>query len=1092
MAERCGTVAVDAAISTVPSRTKRAPRWRGAGRTRDARSGGRPTIPTDRFFECPVLNSPYDVPARHWELDDSGQPTNRIVDRRRRVSFVTPIPKPRKRKGSQRELIFDAAARRLATGSQQYDLTETIDSVRGAVDRWRALPEARWRVTPETARLLRHWRRHRFADFRPFFCQVEAVETAIWLTEVAPTLGHAGRRFLDHLGAANAEANPDLKRLALKLATGAGKTAVMAMLIAWQTVNAVRRPNSRRFTRGFLVTTPGITIRDRLRVLQPNDPDSYYRGRELVPADMLGDLERARIVITNFHAFKPRETMAVSKGGRALLQGRAGQGPELRTLETEGRMLRRVMPELMGMKNVMALNDEAHHCYREKPGEAEEGDLKGDDRKEAEKNREAARLWISGLEAVGRTLGLARVIDLSATPFFLRGSGYAEGTLFPWTVSDFSLMDAIECGIVKLPRVPVADNIPGEEMPKFRNLWDHIGKRMPKKGRGKAGGLDPLDIPVELQTALAALYGHYERTFEMWRDAGIGVPPCFIVVCNNTATSKLVYDYLSGFSRENADGSTTPVPGRLALFRNFDEHGNPLARPRTLLIDSEQLDSGEALDRGFRAAAADEIDRFRREIVARTGDRRQAENLTDQDLLREAMNTVGKAGRLGGETRCVVSVSMLTEGWDADTVTHVLGVRAFGTQLLCEQVVGRALRRQSYDVNGDGRLDAEYADVLGIPFDFTARPVVVPPPRPRDVVQVKAMTPERDACEIRFPRVAGYRVELPQERLDAKFDDDSTLVLTPALVGPSVTRNEGIVGEGATLSLEHLEGTRGSTLLFHLTQRLLETKWRDPGEGPKLHLFGQLKRVARRWLDGHLVCEGGTRPAQLLYQELADMACERITRGIVASHMGGSPIAAVLDPYNPAGSTRHVRFATSKQTRWETDPSRCHVDWAVCDSDWEAEFCRVAEAHPRVLAYVKNQGLGLEVPYRSGSESRTYLPDFVLSVDDGRGADDPLHLIVEIKGYRGEDAKDKKATMETFWVPGVNHLGAYGRWAFAEFTDVYGMEEDLRGLIEARFEDALEPFLREPGPDAARHPIRAGGSQPDIEDIPRRRNALPG
>ena len=1017
---------------------------------------------TDRFFERPVLNSPYEYPARHWELDESGQPTNRVADRRRRFSFVTPIPKPKKRKGNQGEMVFDAKAASLSTGDQQYDLTEIIDSVRREVDRWRALPEAEWRVTPETARLLRHWRGHRFAGFRPFFCQVEAVETAIWLTEVAPAPGASVRRFLDRLAAVNAEANPDLPRLALKLATGAGKTVVMAMLIAWQTVNAVRRPNSRRFTRGFLVTTPGITIRDRLRVLQPNDPDSYYRGRELVPADMLGALERAKIVITNFHAFKPRETMAVSKGGRALLQGRGARNPELQSLETEGQMLRRVMPELMGMRNVMALNDEAHHCYREKPGEIdEEGDLKGEDRKEAEKNREAARLWISGLEAVGRTLGLARVVDLSATPFFLRGSGYAEGTLFPWTVSDFSLMDAIECGIVKLPRVPVADNIPGEDMPKFRNLWDHIGRKMPRKGRGKGGSLDPLSIPVELQTALEALYGHYERTFEAWREAGIGVPPCFIVVCNNTATSKLVYDYVSGFSRENADGSTTLVEGRLRLFRNFDDYGNPLPRPRTLLIDSEQLDSGEALDSGFRAAAADEIDRFRREIVARTGDRRQAETLSDQDLLREAMNTVGKAGQLGGKTRCVVSVSMLTEGWDANTVTHVLGVRAFGTQLLCEQVVGRALRRQSYDLNEDGLLDAEYADVLGIPFDFTARPVVVPPPRPRETVQVRAVTPDRDACEIRFPHVAGYRVELPEERLEAAFDDDSTLVLTPDLVGPSVTRNQGILGEGVTLSLEHLEGMRRSTLLFHLTRRLLETKWRDPGEEPKLHLFGQLKRITRRWLDDHLHCKGGTYPAQLAYQELADMACERITRGIVARHMGDKPIAAVLDPYNPAGSTRHVLFATSKKTRWKTAPSRCHVNWAVCDSDWEAEFCRAAEAHPRVLAYVKNQGLGFEVPYRSGSESRTYVPDFVVLVDDGRGADDPLHLVVEIKGWRGEDAKDKKAAMETFWVPGVNRIGAYGRWAFAEFGDVYEMEEDFRSLVEARFEEALAPFLRD-------------------------------
>ena len=973
------------------------------------------------------------------------------------MSFITPIPAARKRRARQQEMVFDQAARALATDGQQYDLTAIIESVRHSVGEWRRLPRAQWWVTPETARLLEHWRHHQFSDIRPFFCQVEAVETVIWLTEVAPGPGREGRQFVQRLGAANEEANPGLARLALKLATGAGKTTVMAMLIAWQTINAVRHPGSRRFTRGFLVVTPGLTIRDRLRVLQPNDPDSYYQSRELVPRDLLGDLGRAKIVITNYHAFMPRETQEISRGGRALLQGR---GPELRTLESEGQMLQRVMPGLMGMKQIMAFNDEAHHCYREQPEqESDEGKLTGDDREEAKKNSEAARVWISGLEVVQRKLGLSRAIDLSATPFFLRGSGYAEGTLFPWTMSDFSLMDAIECGIVKLPRVPVADNIPGADMPKFRNLWEHIGKRMPRKGRAKSGALDPLSIPVELQTALEALYGHYVKIFDQWREAGIEVPPCFIVVCNNTSTSKLVYDYISGFQRQHEDGSSSLENGRLELFRNFDDYGNPLARPHTLLIDSEQLDSGEALGRDFRVAATDEIERFRREIIERTGDRRQAESLSDHDLLREVMNTVGVAGRLGGATRCVVSVSMLTEGWDARTVTHILGVRAFGTQLLCEQVVGRALRRQSYDLNEEELFDVEYADVLGIPFDFTAEPVVAKQQKPRETVAVRAITPDRDACEIRFPRVQGYRVELPEEHVDATFDADSTLVLTPEIVGPSITHTAGIIGQGVDLNLIHRRDLRLSTLVYHLTKTLLEKHWRDPEQNPKLHLFGQLKRVTRRWLDDHLVCKGGTYPAQLMYQELADQACTRITRGIVARHLGERAVTAVLDPYNPTGSTIHVNFTTSKRTRWQTDARRCHVNWVVCDSDWEAEFCRFVESQPAARAYVKNHGLGLEVPYRYGSEARTYLPDFIVLVDDGRGEADLLHLVVEIKGYRREDAKEKKATMETYWVPGVNHSGAYGRWAFAEFTDVYTIGNDFATAVGAGAHEQVDELM---------------------------------
>ncbi len=1013
------------------------------------------------FFERPILNSPYEPPRRHWELDPEGRPTQRIVEGRRRAALITPVPKPKKdtRRAGRRAaeasrqsaFAWEEEAGATSDGTA-YNPTPIINELRDHVDAWRKLPRPEdWKVTPETARLLAHWRHHRFEGIRPFFCQLEAVETAIWLVEVAPELGQRVRKFWAHIEAANAEANPELLRIALKLATGAGKTTVMAMLIAWQTVNAVRRPNSKQFSRGFLIVTPGITIKDRLRVLQPNDPDSYYRQREIVPPDMLSDIDRAKIVITNYHAFKLRERMEVARGTRAVIEG--WRKAKLSTVESEGQMLARVMPELMAFKNIVVLNDEAHHCYRARVRDYEgssEDRLEDEEKEEARANNEAARLWISGLEAVKRKLGISLVYDLSATPFFLRGSGYREGTLFPWTMSDFSLMDAIECGIVKLPRVPVADNVPGGDTPKFRNLWEEIKKspqRLPRKGRAAgAKGYDPLKLPPVLCSALDALYGHYEKTFEAWRDAGIGVPPVFIIVCNNTSTSELIYKYVSGFERENPDGSTTLENGRLKLFRNYDDHGNRLPRPNTILIDSAQLESGEALHPEFHKIAADEIERFRREMAERTGDARAAEAIDDAALLREVMNTVGKKGRLGEQVRCVVSVSMLTEGWDANTVTHILGVRAFGTQLLCEQVVGRGLRRQSYDLNEQGLFDVEYVDVLGVPFDFTAQPVVAPPTRPRETVRVHAVRPERDALAIVFPRVEGYRVELPGERLEAAFGPDHVLHLTPSLVGPSVTRNQGILGEGVELTLDHLREMRTSTIIYHLTRHLLYDKFRDPGEPPKLHLFGQLKRITRQWLDGgFLQCSGGTYPAQLIYKEIADMAAERIKAAITAKVAGERRIKAILDPYNPTGSTAFVNFTTSKPTRWETDPRKCHVNWVVCDSDWEVEFCRVVEAHPRVLAYVKNQGLGFEVPYLLGSTPRRYLPDFIVRIDDGRP--DPLNLVVEIKGFRGEDAKDKANTMRTYWVPGVNNLGRFGRWAFAEFRAVYHIQEEFDRLI---------------------------------------------
>lgn len=302
---------------------------------------------------------------------------------------------------------------------------------------------------------------------------------------------------------------------------------------------------------------------------------------------------------------------------------------------------------------------------------------------------------------------------------------------------------------------------------------------------------------------------------------------------------------------------------------------------------------------------------------------------------------------------------------------------------------------------------------------------------------------------------------LPEETVNAVFNDDSTLVLTPELVGPSITRQEGIIGEGIELTLAHTRNMRISTLLYRLTHHLLYTQFRDPGEEVKLHLFGQLKRIVKQWLDQHLQCKGDTYPAQLCYLQLADRACERIKQAIDRANIekGASQIQAVLDPYNPMGSSSHVNFTTSKTERWQASSQHCHLNWLIVDSDWEAEFCRAAEAHPKVRSYVKNHNLGFEVPYLIGAETHRYRPDFILKVDDGQGPDDLLNLVVEIKGYRGEDAKDKKAAMETRWLPGVNNARQYGRWAFAEFTDVFAMQQDLGDKVDAQMDAMVKSVM---------------------------------
>jgi len=1019
---------------------------------------------TNKFFTEPILNSPYEEPSRHWELNSEGQPTQKITNSRRLANFYTSaIPAPQKSKGRVAEpaqtpdlgLFQDETARAISTDDDKYELATTINALRILVKEWRDKDYKGYGITPETERLLRHWRHHKFSGVKPFFCQIEAVEIAIWLTEVAPKT-ERGKQLIEYLGRTNDKHNPGLNRLALKLATGAGKTTVMAMLIAWQTINAARHPKSKTFTNGFLVVTPGITIKDRLRVLLPTDAESYYQTRELIPQDMLPDIQRAKIVITNYHAFKQREKTDVSRVGRGLLKG--WNGPPLNTAESEGEMLRRVMGSLMNMKNIMVFNDEAHHCYKAKQNGIEEiiiqeGEDKREASQEAEENNEAARLWISGLEIIQNRLGISRVFDLTATPFFLRGSGKKEGTLFPWTMSDFSLMDAIECGIVKLPRVPIADNLPDSAsvMPKFRELWKHIGKYMPKKGRANypPATLEQKNY-VLLINALSAMYGHYEKTYRLWEEENQRVPPCFIIVCNNTSTSKLLYDYISGYVPNNGE---TPVMGRCPLFSNFDENGQPYARARTLLIDSHQLESGEKLSDDFRKIYALEIERFRREALERGGALADAlqsgKSLDDAAILREAMNTVGKPGRLGGGVRCVVSVSMLTEGWDANNVTHVLGVRAFGTQLLCEQVIGRALRRRSYELNENNLFNPEYADVMGIPFDFTSEPVLAKPAPVVDSVRVQACRPERDCWEISFPRVMGYRIDLPKEQLRAEFGQDSILTLTPELVGPTEVKQSGIIGATDDLKVEYKSDIRRSSLIMRLTQHCMR-RWMDDSGNMPLHLYSQLKAIVGQWLDGCLKCSDGVSEAYLQWKHLAEMASERIYSAViragVADNPEAPPISALLDPYNPTGSTSYVNFQTSKKSRWETK-CRCHLNYCVYDGEWEAEFCRVAEQHPKIRAYVKNYNLGFEIPYSHGGEQRTYIPDFILKVDDGYGEDNPLNLIVEIKGQRLEDDKAKSEAMETLWIPGVNRLKGYGKWAFAEITNVYEIERAIDDIV---------------------------------------------
>ncbi len=994
------------------------------------------------IIENPVINSPYEEPKRYFRFTDEGI-TNEVVEPRRISSYFIPIAKPKK-KSNQRELSFDTEWTQDRIKENKF-----INQIRDRLALWRT--GGYGGLTKTTARLLEHWKQPDRA--RLFFCQVEALETIIYITEVAKR----GDAWIENvLREANEETNPSLFRIACKMATGSGKTVVMAMLITWQVLNKLANPKDIRFSDTFLIVTPGITIRDRLRVLLPNDPQNYYRAWDIIPPEWVNELGKTKILITNFHAFSLREKNNAGKLTKNILTN----GKESPFTETPDQMVRRVCRELGNKKNIVVINDEAHHCYRHRVTD-EDVSLKGDERKEAEKREEAARVWISGLEAVNAKLGIKAVYDLSATPFFLRGSGYPEGTLFPWVVSDFSLIDAIECGIVKVPRVPVADNSMTGDQPTFRDLWLRIREHLPRKGRKTAAVSGEPKLPAELQAAFHSLYGNYEKYYRLWEQnseaSAKGItPPVFIVVCNNTNVSKLVFDYIAGWEKTLPDGSTIVVPGQLSVFSN-EENGGWSARPNTILIDSEQLESGEAMSAEFKKIASREIEEFKSEYRTRFPGR-DAENLTDEDLLREVMNTIGKPGKLGENVKCVVSVSMLTEGWDANTVTHILGVRAFGTQLLCEQVVGRGLRRRSYvsepqscHLNGQEVVfegfSPEYAEVYGVPFSFIPCSGSNPNPQPGpEVTHVRALE-ERIACEISFPRLMGYRYDLPAERLETTFTEGSRLVLSTKDI-PTKTENAPIIGKSSIHTLDDLKQKRVQEVAFLLAKLTLEKYFSDDAGNLKPWFFPQLLRIAQQWLAECVIYKDNTFPQLLLLLEFAHDAADRIYKAIVAGDTGDRSLKPILYPYDPIGSTRYVAFDTRRPV-YATCPEKCHVSHVVADTDsWEQKLAQTLEDMKEVACYVKNHNLGFTIPYTLNGEEKNYIPDFIVKLDDGQGKENTLNLILEVTGENRKDKEAKASTARTLWVPAVNNHGGFGRWAFLEITDPWDAQNTIRTFLK--------------------------------------------
>jgi len=1071
-----------------------------------------PVPPTrhDVVIENPIINSPFDEPQRHFLFTDSGI-TNQIVPGRRVSTYYVPVPKPRSRKAQPKDMFGWTEDRAVEN--------KFIEQVRARVALWRQGGYVG--VTSTSLRLLNHWRNPE-RERRLFFCQIEAVETAIYLAEVANS--HGDQWIENVLQGANQDANPLLYRIAFKMATGSGKTAVMAMLISWQCLNKIANRQSKIFSDTFLIVSPGITIRARLRVLTPNDPENYYARLDIVPSYMRSQLEQAKIAITNFHSFQLKEKFKAAKITKDVARDPGQPSP---FVEDAGEMVRRVCRDLgKNPKGIIVLNDEAHHCYRRRPEPAVPDEkLTGEDRKEAEDRNRDARIWISGLEAIKKKLGIRVVYDLSATPFFLRGSGYREGDVFPWVVSDFSLIDAIECGIVKVPRVPVADNAMTCESPTYRELYDRVRDDLKQISRRPAGSEPALDMfPKELEGALLSLYANYEKSFQRWeqnteaRKRGV-TPPVFIVVCNNTKISDLIYKWIAGYESrtdipvcpESDDAETGPksrekktaktdknVPstvkaGNLPLFRN-EEDGRWLRRPNTVLIDSTQLESGEAFTAEFKAAAAVEIEEFRDELRERYPGR-DVSAISDEELLREVMNTVGKPGKLGEHIRCVVSVSMLTEGWDANTVTHILGVRAFGTQLLCEQVVGRGLRRMSYepvkrtieiptdsaapgtadtpvrDTSGTTTIEIEcfrpeYAEIYGVPFSFIPCAGTNSTDPPGQLLTRVRSLPERAHLNISFPNVLGYRYEIKEARLQAEFTEASILHLSPRDV-PTVTEVEGLFGAGTEHRLE-LEHIRPQQIAFALVRKLLlryfnaDSEVMDDTEENASKLkhwrFQDLLRITREWMDNYVRLKDEAFIQMLALADYQQRAVEIIYEGIArhsAKANGSDAPAITVRPIMaevPIGDTSNVDFQTGKPV-YETDPEKCPINFVVADTQsWEQKMAWNLEHMPEVISYVKNQNLGFTIPYTFEGREHEYVPDFIAVMRQPDG--NTVNLIIEVSGERRPEKQAKVNAALGLWLPAINETERFGNWGFVEVRDPWNSRESILKR-ESKIENSL-------------------------------------
>lgn len=1006
--------------------------------------------------ENPILCSPYKEPDQHWLYDTrTGIPHK--AEGRRPASYWFKT----ERTGSRQMSLL---------AEEERDDLPLVNALRDDVNRWH---DSGWENASETTkRLLRHWWRGDRGR-RLFFCQVEAVETIVYLQEIlaqgkkprwTPKLGVEeylalcqGKnprpeewltKIAQHPKLSDIPHESGLKpipRYAAKMATGSGKTVVMAMLIAWAFCNRGTKSGDPRFPRRALVVCPNLTIKERLSVLNPGDSNSYYEKFDLVPSALRPELAKGKVLVTNWHWFSP-ESEVIKVGGVTV--GKLGA-------ETPEAFSKNRLGDLWDTEPLMVLNDEGHHAYRPAPV--------GEDEKltaEEKADREEATVWVSGLDKINSACGISLCVDLSATPFYIHGSGYPEGSPFPWIVSDFSLVDAIESGITKIPRLPAIDNT-GRPDPKFFKLWDHITRDL-RPGEKLNGGKPKPDVVYrKAEDALLTLTGEWKERFEQLQASTPGqdrTPPVMIVVCDNTDIAEHFHRMISGEEMIQADvleeddeDDDTPKrkkkkPTPQKRYQNglagFEELWNRKGAEVTLRIDSDLLSAAESEDqKATRKEAAEE--------------------------LRKIVSTVGRVGEPGEHIRCVVSVNMLSEGWDANNVTHILGLRAFHSQLLCEQVVGRGLRRMDYTPDPTtGLLTAEYVDIFGVPFSlipFKGRdPKKGAPPEDRPKHEVMAL-PERKGFEIRFPIVEGYVVDLKRNLIRCDVAQVERTALDPgttptaAFVRPQVGYQvghpsaHGGFGFEEVNRQEYYDSVHLQTIEFEIAREIVRvlTETAHPGKErlktqSRGMLFPQVLKVVQDYIATR-VDFGGCHPCEVGLQTYAQQIIGLLVTAIIPDdEQGETPLLPRLNRYKPIGSTENIHFKTVKPVQATV---ASHLNFVACDTNsWEQaatfQLERLAK-NDGVLCYARNDHMEFNIPYEIYGYPHVYEPDFLVRLKNS------VTVILEIKG-RPHEETDAKHQAARRWVAAVNRWGRLGKWDFLVCWEPQRLGKALVELTDAQ------------------------------------------